>query len=64
MYGFIGALAGAKLLPILLNIPAMVSDLSLLTTDLNAFAAKYFSQMVFMAGSSAGLTGVFIYCRQ
>ena len=64
MYGFIGALAGAKLLPILLNIPAMVSDLSLLTTDLNAFAAKYLSQMVFYGGLLGGLTGVFIYCRQ
>ncbi|MCI1722975.1 MAG: prolipoprotein diacylglyceryl transferase [Lachnospiraceae bacterium] len=64
MYGFIGGLIGAKLLPVLLRLPAIVTHIGLLFSDPSDFAAQYLGGLVFYGGLIGGMIGALIYCRQ
>ena len=48
----VGALIGAKVLYLLLNLPGMISDLPLLTRDFPSLAAS-----MFMVGLLSGISG-------
>ncbi|MBM6700199.1 prolipoprotein diacylglyceryl transferase [Bifidobacterium pullorum subsp. saeculare] len=60
----LGAVAGAKLLYILTQVPAIVGDLGLLAADSALFVRRYVSGgFVFYGGVAGGLAGGWIMCR-
>jgi phosphatidylglycerol:prolipoprotein diacylglycerol transferase len=63
MYGFIGGILGAKLLPILLNLPAVIMNFGMVFTDPQSFAAEYLGGLVFYGGLIGGILGALLYCR-
>ena len=62
--GMVGALIGAKGLYLLLNLPRMISDLSLLTRDPAVFASRYITGgMIFYGGLFGGILGAYLCAK-
>ena len=62
--GMVGALIGAKVLYLLLNLPGMISDLSLLTRDPALFASRYITGgMIFYGGLVGGILGAYLCAK-
>ncbi len=62
--GMVGALIGAKGLYLLLNLPGMISDLSLLTRDPALFASRYITGgMIFYGGLFGGILGAYLCAK-
>lgn len=63
MYGIFGGIIGAKLLPILMNLPAIITHIGELFTDPEAFAISWLGGLVFYGGLIGGILGALLYCR-
>ena len=62
--GMVGALIGAKVLYLLLNLPGMISDLPLLSRDPAIFASRYITGgMIFYGGLFGGILAAY-FCAK
>lgn len=65
IYGVIGTFIGAKLFSVIQNLPAIITDIGLLSSDPTLFAARYLTAgLVFYGGLIGAFAGVLIYLKQ
>lgn len=65
IYGAIGMLAGAKLISVVQNLPAVINDIGLLFSDPALFFGRYINAgLVFYGGLLGAVAGAIIYAKQ